>query len=79
MRLNNGLTGAQDRVAALKRTGMTNARIARALFMTVKGVECQVTALYRHYGVRDAAALNAVYRSPEASVRAAYVDSIMFI
>jgi len=53
------LTPTEDRVAALAATGRTNAEVARALFMSPKTVEANLTRIYGKLGIRSRAELGA--------------------
>ena len=52
-----GLTPAQQRVAELVATGMSNREIANTLYMSVRSVEAHLTKTYRELGVRSRAQL----------------------
>jgi DNA-binding CsgD family transcriptional regulator len=54
-----GLTPTQERVAGLAGRGQTNREIARALFVTEKTVEANLTRVYRTLGLRSRAELAA--------------------
>ena len=54
-----GLTPAEERTAALVAQGHTNREVARALFVSEKAVEANLTRVYRKLGVRSRAALAA--------------------
>jgi DNA-binding CsgD family transcriptional regulator len=53
----DGLTPAEERVAALVAEGMTNKKVAAALFLTERTVEGHLTHVYRKLGVRSRAEL----------------------
>jgi DNA-binding NarL/FixJ family response regulator len=51
------LTGAEQRVAELVASGMSNRDIAAALYISVKTVEANLTRTYRKLGVRSRVSL----------------------
>ncbi len=53
----NGLTDAEQRVAALVAQGKSNKDVATALYISVKTVEVTLTRVYRKLGVRSRAEL----------------------
>ena len=52
-----GLSETERRIVELVRSGATNREIARALFLSIKAVEANLTRLYRRLGVRNRAQL----------------------
>jgi DNA-binding CsgD family transcriptional regulator len=60
-----GLTPAQQRVAELVTSGMTNREIAGTLYMSVRTVETHLTKIYRELGVKTRAQLIAATRTSE--------------
>ena len=57
--VSDGLTPAQERVAELVATGMSNREIASTLYMSLRSVESHLTKVYRELGVRSRAQLAA--------------------
>lgn len=55
-----GLTPAEQRVADLAASGMTNRDIATALFVSAKTVEANLTQIYRKLGIRSRAELGRI-------------------
>jgi DNA-binding CsgD family transcriptional regulator len=53
------LTPTEERVAALAATGQTNQQVSRALFMSPKTVEANLTRIYGKLGIRSRAELGA--------------------
>lgn len=53
------LTPTEERVAALAASGRTNAEVARALFMSPKTVEANLSRIYGKLGIRSRAELGA--------------------
>ena len=58
-----GLTGAERRVAALVAQGRTNREVAAALFLAERTVETHLSHVYAKLGVRSRAELVRVYRA----------------
>ena len=56
-RLQGGLTAAEQRVAELAASGMTNRDVAAALFISSKTVEATLARVYRKLGIRSRAEL----------------------
>ena len=54
-----GLTPTEEQVAALVASGRTSREVARALFMSPKTVEANLTRIYRKLGIRSRAELGA--------------------
>jgi DNA-binding CsgD family transcriptional regulator len=52
-----GLSETERRIVELVRGGATNREIARAMFLSIKAVEANLTRLYRRLGVRNRAQL----------------------
>jgi DNA-binding CsgD family transcriptional regulator len=52
-----GLSETERRIVELVRSGATNREIARALFLSIKAVEANLTRLYRRLNVRNRAQL----------------------
>jgi DNA-binding CsgD family transcriptional regulator len=59
------LTPAEQRVARLTASGMTNAEVAGALFVSPKTVEFHLAGVYRKLGIRSRAELGRRMREPE--------------
>jgi DNA-binding CsgD family transcriptional regulator len=57
-----GLTGAEHRVAALVAQGRTNREVAAALFLAERTVEAHLSHVYAKLGLRSRAELARVYR-----------------
>lgn len=55
--ITEGLTPAQQRVAELVASGMTNREVANTLYMSVRSVESHLTKAYREFGVKSRAQL----------------------
>jgi DNA-binding CsgD family transcriptional regulator len=53
----DALTASEKRTAELAASGLSNAEIAQALFVTVKTVEGHLSGAYRKLGVRSRAEL----------------------
>ncbi|HET8980349.1 MAG TPA: LuxR family transcriptional regulator [Solirubrobacteraceae bacterium] len=63
------LTPTERRVAELAASGLTNQEVAERAFLTVKGVEANLTRAYRKLGIRSRAGLSRALReSPERIV-----------
>jgi DNA-binding CsgD family transcriptional regulator len=58
-----GLSETERRIVELVRAGATNREIARALFLSIKAVEANLTRLYRRLNVRNRAQLARVLDS----------------
>ncbi len=58
VRAAESLTGSERRVAGLAARGLSNREIATELFVSVRTVETQLSAVYRKLGVRSRAALS---------------------
>jgi DNA-binding CsgD family transcriptional regulator len=58
-----GLSETERRIVELVRGGATNREIARALFLSIKAVEANLTRLYRRLNVRNRAQLARVLDS----------------
>ena len=54
---NQGLTPAEQRVAELAASGMTNRDVAAKLFISSKTVEATLARVYRKLGIRSRAEL----------------------
>ena len=65
--VSEGLTPAQERVAQLVASGMTNREIASTLYMSSRSVESHLTKVYREHGVRSRAQLVAVLAVRDAN------------
>lgn len=65
-----GLTPAQQRVAELVASGMSNREIASTLYMSQRSVEAHLTKVYREFGVRSRAQLVATMSAPHVQSRA---------
>ena len=65
-----GLTPAQQRVAELVASGMSNREIASTLYMSQRSVEAHLTKVYREFGVRSRAQLVAAMSAPHGQSRA---------
>ncbi|MGW2401633.1 AAA family ATPase [Kitasatospora sp. NPDC001664] len=59
-----GLTGAEDRLAALVADGLTNRETAERLHLSVKTVEAVLSRVYRKLGVRSRTELALALRRP---------------
>ncbi len=55
----DALTPSERRVSELAASGLANAEIAQALFVTVRTVEMHLSAAYRKLGIASRAALPA--------------------
>ena len=62
-----GLTPAQERVAALAAGGHTNREIAQTLYMSGRTVESHLTTVYRELGIRSRAQLAAALAATTSS------------
>jgi DNA-binding CsgD family transcriptional regulator len=62
-----GLTPAQERVAALAAGGATNREIAQTLYMSGRTVESHLTTVYRELGIRSRAQLAAALAATASS------------
>ena len=62
------LTPTEERVAAAVAEGRTNQEVARALFMSVKTVEWNLSRVYRKLGVRSRSEAVALILDPAGSV-----------
>ncbi|MEW6267690.1 MAG: AAA family ATPase [Thermodesulfobacteriota bacterium] len=56
----DGLTATEERVALLAAAGRTNQQVARALFMSPKTVEANLSRVYAKLGIRSRAELGAL-------------------
>jgi DNA-binding NarL/FixJ family response regulator len=67
------LTRAEERVARLAGSGMTNREVAATLYLSPKTVELHVGRIYRKLGIRSRAQLGALMarRRPEGARQAA--------
>jgi DNA-binding CsgD family transcriptional regulator/tetratricopeptide (TPR) repeat protein len=65
--VSEGLTPAQERVAQLVASGMTNREIASTLYMSPRSVESHLTKVYREHGVRSRSQLVAVLAGRDAT------------
>ena len=61
------LTATEQRVAELAAAGLTNRRVAVAVFMTPKSVEGVLARVYRKLGVRSRAELGATMAARRAA------------
>jgi DNA-binding NarL/FixJ family response regulator len=59
------LTAAEQRVAALAATGLSNKQIAAEVFIAEKTVEMNLSRVYRKLGIRSRAALSRSLGSPD--------------
>jgi DNA-binding NarL/FixJ family response regulator len=59
------LTAAEQRVAELAASGLTNRQVATALFMSPKTVEANLAHVYNKLGIRSRAQLGARVRGIE--------------
>ncbi|AQA06368.1 hypothetical protein BVC93_13105 [Mycobacterium sp. MS1601] len=62
MVVRNTLTPAEQRVARLTASGMTNSEVAAALFVSAKTVEFHLASVYRKLGIRSRAELGRLMR-----------------
>lgn len=58
-RAGDGLTASEERVALLAAAGHTSQQVARALFMSPKTVEANLSRIYSKLGIRSRAELGA--------------------
>ncbi|CAN5566038.1 LuxR family transcriptional regulator [soil metagenome] len=61
-----GLTAAEQRVAELAASGLTNREVAAALFISPKTVEANLARIYRKLGIRSRAELGRLVSIPPA-------------
>lgn len=61
-----GLTAAEQRVAELAASGLTNREVAAALFISPKTVEANLARIYRKLGIRSRAELGRLMSIPPA-------------
>ena len=62
------LTPTERRVAELAASGLTNQEVAERAFLTVKGVEANLTRAYRKLGIRSRAGLPGALRGDDEPV-----------
>jgi DNA-binding NarL/FixJ family response regulator len=64
-----GLTPAEQRVAELVASGLTNPEVARQLHMSLRTVESHLSRVYREHGVRSRSQLVAAMSNPASPSR----------
>jgi DNA-binding CsgD family transcriptional regulator len=62
------LTATERRIAELAASGLSNQEVAERAFLTVKGVEANLTRAYRKLGIRSRGGLARALRRPDEPV-----------
>ncbi len=63
------LTPTERRVAELAASGLSNQEVAERAFLTVKGVEANLTRAYRKLGIRSRTGLSRALREGDEPAR----------
>jgi DNA-binding CsgD family transcriptional regulator len=64
----DGLTATERRIAELAASGLSNQEVAERAFLTVKGVEANLTRAYRKLGIRSRGGLAGALRRDDEAV-----------